>query len=508
MDDELQVNLIRRVNVGDSLTRTAWRLPDKEAVVDAERRLTYRELNAEVNRVANTLLARGFRRGDVVAMIVGNSIDFLVAYYALAKIGVVSVPINLLWGPPETSYVVGHCKPRAAIVEPMFAPLVAGAGVEVFQTPLRELANGVSDAEPEVYVEDRDPLSYMYTSGTTSAPKGVVQSHLAVYIETLTAALALKVDDDWRTALFMPLFHTAALNALSSTCVARGGTVVLMRGFDPAAVLRTIERERITYFLGLPMMLRALMEHPDFARTDKSTLRLVGYAMAPMPDTDLKQAIEAFGCDLCLGFGQTELSPLTTVFQPEDQLRFAGSVGTQIPNVQTAIMAEDGKLLPPGRTGEIVYRSPQTMTEYLHDEEATAETFVHGWFHSGDIGRFDEHGVLWFVDRKKDVIKSGGENVSSLEVERALYDAEPRIAECVVVGLPHPKWGEALTAIVTPRPGETLSEEEVIAAARTKLASFKVPKAVFFVDELPRTSTGKVQKNVLREQFSRTHASA
>jgi acyl-CoA synthetase (AMP-forming)/AMP-acid ligase II len=349
----------------------------------------------------------------------------------------------------------------------------------------------------------------MYTSGTTSAPKGVVQSHLSVYIETLTAAVALGVDDDQRAALFMPLFHTAALNAVAATYLSQGGTLVLMRSFDAAELLRTIERERITYFLGLPMMLRATMEHPDFDRTDLSSLNLVGYAMAPMPETDLRKAIDAFGCELCLGFGQTEMAPLTTLFAPEDQLEFAGSVGRQIVNVQTAVMDDAGNLLPPGATGEIVYRSPQTMNGYLHDEDATDDAFRFGWFHSGDVGHVDEHGVLWFEDRSKDVIKTGGENVASLEVERALYDAEPRILECVVVGLPHERWGEAITAIVTPRPGETLTEDEVVQAAKRVLPHFKAPKQVVFVDEMPRTSTGKVQKNVLREQLgapSRVHA--
>jgi acyl-CoA synthetase (AMP-forming)/AMP-acid ligase II len=506
MDEKLQRNLISRVNVGDTLTRTAWRTPDVESVVDAERRLTYRELNAEVNRVANTLLARGYERGDAMILIAGNCADFLVAYYAMAKIGVVSVPINLLWGKREVAYVVGHCKPKGAIVEPMFAPLLEGAELEVFQTPLRELANGASDAEPEVYVEDRDPLGYMYTSGTTSAPKGVVQSHLAVYVNALSASMGVGVDDQWRLGLFMPLFHTAALNALAASCLLRGGTLFLMRGFDPGALLETIERERLTYFLGLPMMLRAVIDHPGFGERDLSSLTLVGYAMAPMPDEDLKRAIDAFGCDLSLGFGQTEMSPLTTVFRPEHQLLYPGSVGTQIPNVQTAIMDDEGKLLPPGQAGEIVYRSPQTMEGYLNDEEATREAFKFGWFHSGDIGRFDENGVLWFEDRKKDVIKTGGENVASLEVERALYDAEPRIAECVVIGLPDPRWGEAITAIVVPKAGETLAEDEVIAAARTRLAGFKAPKRVIFVSEMPHTPTGKVQKNVLREQYSRVHA--
>jgi len=254
------------------------------------------------------------------------------------------------------------------------------------------------------------------------------------------------------------------------------------------------------------MMIRALMETPGFADRDLSSLELVGYAMAPMPDEDLRRAIDAFKCDFALGFGQTEMAPLTTLFAPEDQLRFPGSVGRQIPNVQTAIMDADGNLLGPAETGEIVYRSPQTMAGYLHDEAATDEAFRDGWFHSGDVGHFDEHGVLWFEDRLKDVIKTGGENVASLEVERALYDAEPRILECVVIGLPDPRWGEVVTAIVTPRPGETLTEHEVIEAAKRKLPHFKAPKRVLFLDGLPKTSTGKIQKNILRQQYAELRA--
>jgi acyl-CoA synthetase (AMP-forming)/AMP-acid ligase II len=273
-------------------------------------------------------------------------------------------------------------------------------------------------------------------------------------------------------------------------------------------VLETGEHERVTDFFGLPIMLRAVLDAYGAAPRDLSSLRMVTYAMAPMPDEDLRRALETFKCDLGLGFGQTEMSPLTTVFRPQHQLVYPGSVGTQIPNVQTAIMDEAGDLLPAGQVGEIVYRSPQTMEGYLFDEQATAEAFDHGWFHSGDIGRLDAHGVLWFEDRKKDVIKSGGENIASIEIERALYDAEPRIAECVVVGLPDERWGEAATAIVTPKPDETLTEDEVLAAARTKLPGFKVPKRVIFVAEMPHTPTGKVQKNVLREQYARTHVEA
>lgn len=521
---ERAANLIRRVNVGDTLTRTAARLPAQLAVVDGDRRLGYRDLNEQVNRMANALAADGHRRGDALALMSGNSLEFLLAYYACAKLGVVCVPVNLGWRPEETTYVLGHSRASAAVVEAQLVPNLAAAlddapGVrDVIVAPgtgaewdasvadrrwrtLDQLCDGAAVSEPEAYVDDRDPISYLYTSGTTSAPKGVVSSHTAVYLESLTAALEFRFTPADRSAAMMPLFHTAELNGIVTPLVIVGGTVVLMRAFDPSTLLEIIETERVTHIFGLPMMYRAMLDHPGVTTRDLSSLRRAMYAMAPMPDADLRRAMEVFGCEFCLGFGQTEMAPLTTVFQPEHQLTHTGSVGTPVVNVQVAIMDDSGNLLPQGNSGEIVYRGPHAMECYLRNPDATADAFAHDWFHSGDVGRFDADGVLWFEDRKKDVIKTGGENVASIEVERALYGAEPRIQEVVVVGLPHPRWGEAITAIVTPRPGETLTEAEVLAAARQRLAGFKAPKAAIITDDLPRTSTGKVQKNALRERY-------
>ncbi|CAN5456246.1 acyl-CoA synthetase [soil metagenome] len=527
MDSALQANLVGRVNVGDMLTRTAWRSPGREAVVDGARRLSYRELNEEVNRFAHALLAAGYGRGDVLALACGNSVEFLLTYYACAKTGVVCVPVNLAWDAAEVGYLLDHSQARGVVVESQVAGLVDAAmqrldrdsvidvlvatGTGTQWTPgararWQDLATFVGDAkaaEPECVVGDRDPISYLYTSGTTSAPKGVVSSHLAVYLESLNAPLVLRIDGNERSVVMMPLFHTAQLNGFTTGVVYMGGTLILMRAFDPAALLALIESERITQIFGLPMMYRMMMDYPDIDKRDLSTLRLALYAMAPMPDTDLRRAMEVFGCDFALGFGQTEMNPLTTVFPPEYQLSHAGSVGLPVPNVQVGIMDPTGALLATREIGEIVYRGPHAMEGYLRDPQATTEAFAHGWFHSGDIGYFDTDGLLWFADRKKDVIKTGGENVASIEVEKALYEAEPRIQEVVVIGLPHERWSEAIVAVVTPKPDADLTEKEVIAAAHTRLAGFKVPKAVLFTDEMPRTATGKVQKNVLREQHSR-----
>ena len=321
-------------------------------------------------------------------------------------------------------------------------------------------------------------MSYLYTSGTTSFPKGVVGSHTAIYLESLMMVAETQLGPADRVACIMPLFHTAQLNGFCTPVVMAGGTQYLMRAFDAAALLELIERERITRTFVLPMMWRALVEHPDVTTRDLSSLTRGAYAMAPMPDALLRRCIETFECGFHLSFGQTEMSPVTTYFRPEDQLSHSGAVGSQVMNVEIAIMDPDGHLLPRGEEGEIVYRSPQALNEYLRNPEATAAAFAHGWFHSGDAGMLAEDGMLWFSDRYKDVIKSGGENVASIEVEKAVYAAAPSVAEVAVVGLPHERWTEAITAVVTAKEGETVDPTEVLAATRRHIADFKAPKAV------------------------------
>jgi acyl-CoA synthetase (AMP-forming)/AMP-acid ligase II len=304
----------------------------------------------------------------------------------------------------------------------------------------------------------------------------------------------------------LPMFHTAQLNCHCTPALMVGATIYIRRAFDAGDLLAQIERERITQIFGLPMMYRAMLDHPGIAGADLSSLRRACYAMAPMPDAQLKRCLEVFGCDFYLLFGQTEMSPAATIFRPEHQLSHAGAVGTPMVNVQVAIMDTAGSLLPQGELGEIVYRGPHTMTEYLHDAQATEAAFAHGWFHSGDVGRFDADGILWFSDRDKDLIKTGGENVASIEVEKAVYAANPDVAEAVVIGLPHDRWGEAITAVVVPKEGAEIVEHEVLAALRKLLDPYKVPKAVLVVDELPRTSTGKLRKNEVRDKFAGHYA--
>jgi acyl-CoA synthetase (AMP-forming)/AMP-acid ligase II len=523
---DLARNLIQRVNIGDTLTRSAAARPDHPAVIDGDRQWTYAEFNRLVNRLAHGLAGLGYDRGDSLAIASGNSAEFLTLYYACAKLGVVAVPINLGWRPDEVAYVLDHSRSRGLAIEtqlvgPLRDAIAKVTGVaEVIVMPglhagyeqepadrhwttVAALAETVGrDDEPECVVEDRDAISYLYTSGTTSFPKGVVGTHLAIYLESMSAALDSGWRADDRFAAMMPMFHTAQLNAFCTPAVLVGATIYVLRGFDPASWLELIEREQITQVFGLPMMFRAGLDDPGFAGRDLTSLRRAVYAMAPMPDELIRRCLDAYRCDFALLFGQTEMSPCSTLFRPEHQLSHIGAVGTPITGVQVAIMDPDGHLLPPGELGEIVYRGPSTMQGYLDNPGATAEAFAHGWFHSGDVGRLGEDGVLWFADRYKDVIKTGGENVASIEVEKAVYAAEPGVAEAVVVGLPHERWTEAITAVVVLRDGATIEEDVLIGRVREHLAGFKTPKSVIVVDELPKTSTGKIQKNLVRQQHA------
>ncbi|SSW65299.1 Long-chain-fatty-acid--CoA ligase [Achromobacter veterisilvae] len=523
-------DFVRRINVGDLLTRSAARAPGSGAVIDGERRYSYALLEAWSNQLAHGLLARGYKVGDALALMSGNSAEFLATYFACAKIGVVCVPINLLWRHGELAYVLQHAGVRGAVVtarmlEQFLTGLESGQALrDVFvidegegaqadlpqslaRISFAQLSAGQASDVPSVAVPDRASLSYLYTSGTTSAPKGVVGSHLAIYLESLGTAIDTELSCRDRVLALMPMFHTAQLNAICTPAVAVGACVVIMQGFEAQSLLDLVVRERLTVLFALPMMYRALVEAQQARARDVGSLRLAVYAMAPMPDHELRAAIDTFGCGFSLMFGQTEMSPVATFFRPEHQLSHPGAVGTPGINVQVGIIDETGRLLPQGEAGEIVYRSPQALSGYLRDQDATDTVFRHGWFHSGDAGYFDADGVLWFKDRFKDVIKSGGENIASIEVEKALYASDPDIAEVVVVGLPHERWTEAVTAIVLLRPGKSLDEAALMQQLRERLSPFKCPKSFIVVDAMPKTATGKIQKAVLRRAYADHYAS-
>lgn len=515
MDEANNALLARRINVGDICRRGARRQPNKTAVIMGERRLSYRELDKASNRLANGLISAGLGQGARIAALGRNTIEFLTLYFAAAKAGSILCPINPALPNSDLRYMMNHAEVSAIFTDQGEAKRIAGLFEEVPTAKdmfvlvagngskwksLSDLAADQPDSDPELLVGDRDIAMIMYTSGTTSAPKGAMLSHLNVTTGAIHNAFAGEMGERTVATAMLPLFHCGQLSLSSGTLV-RGGTVVLMDGFDAGFLLESIRKERITWIFALPAMYRELLAHPGLDAADLSSLEFCLYAMTPMDQATLKQAIGRLGARFALTSGQTEAYPPTVVFTPEYQLAKEGSYwGRAMPLVEIAIMADDGSLMDNGEVGEIVYRGPMLMEGYLKDQEATRKAFAYGWFHSGDLARFDEDDLLVFVDRKKDMIKTGGENVSSIKVERCLL-GHPGVAAAAVVGTPHSRWGEAVVAAVRLKPGSAVSTDQLIAYCKQFLAPFEVPKKIVLYDQLPQTATGKIQKFEIRREL-------
>lgn len=515
-----QEHLMRRVNLGDVLRRTASRVPDATALIEGPRRIAYRRLHQDANRFGSALLGRGLRPGDRVVVMATNSIEFLVACFGCARAGLVFTPINVLLRGPEALYIVNNAEAAALLIDDVLLAQVQGAfgemrtvkhfvvnrvsGDSAVPSAFTDFAALLAEGGPqdvEVEAGDRDTALLMYTSGTTSNPKGATLSHLSMVMNAFSAITEFDIRPGDVHVGIMPFFHIAQLN-LSINLVHVGGIQVIFKKFEPEPFLAAVQRERANSIFLLPMMYRALLDLPALATYDLSTLRLAIYAMAPIANATLAELIAKVCPNFALAFGQTEMAPVTTIFRPGDQLRKAGSVGSAHLNVDLAIMDDEGRFLASNEVGEVVYRSPQVMNGYFRDPQATAEAFRFGWFHSGDLGYLDEDGFLWFVDRKKDMVKSGGENVASIEVEKVLL-SHPAVADAACLGLPHRHWIEAVTGMVTLRSDARATEAEIVAFCKERLAGYKVPKAVIILGEdFPRTATGKIRKNVLRERYA------
>jgi fatty-acyl-CoA synthase len=511
----------RQHAVGDLLHRTARRYPDKLAVVAGDLRVTYAEFDAAVNRTAHALADRGPAKGDRLALLSHNCWQFAVLAFATAKLGVVLVPVNFMLGPEEIGFILGHSGARGIVAEDSLAPTadkaLAAAGVTggvrgwiglsgAAPAPGWEDVDGWwrsgDDSPPDVAVADDDPLRLMYTSGTESRPKGVVLSSRSLISQYVSCAIDGGMDADDVEAHSLPMYHCAQLDCFFSVDVYLGATSVILPGPDPAALLATIAGERVTKLFCPPTVWISLLRHPDFDTTDLSSLRKGYYGASPMPVEVLRELQRRLP-DVALWnfYGQTEMSPLATILRPHEQLERAGSAGRAALNVETLLVDDDGNPVPPGQVGEIVHRSPHAALGYHDDDEKTAEAFRGGWFHSGDLGVMTEDGYLAVVDRKKDMIKTGGENVASREVEEAVYGVEG-VAEVAVFGISHPYWVEAVTAVVVPKAGATVTAEQVRAHCQERLAGYKRPKYVVLADSLPKNPSGKILKRELRERHA------
>ena len=521
--DPLVVNLSHRITVGDMPTRAAQTFGTRTALIQGEQRVTYHQLEARSNAVARGLLAQGLARGDALALQMGNRWEFLVTLFACAKIGVVVLPVNLALSAADIAYQLTDSGVAAVATEQMWLPilqealqqadghavrfvdLIGSGPAEVAGLPVHDWTGLLEhdEAVVETFVDERDVFQCLYTSGTTAAPKGVLTSHLAVQVAILSNALHFGVRPRGRGAVssvVLPLFHTTALNCLVLPFLLVGGTVVLHAGFDADALVHDLQTHRTSHLTLLPVMWRGLLAHPRLREIDTSSVEVALYAMAPMPSSVLQSLRQTFpDADVILGSGQTETTPANELQWPEHQGVKDDSWGAPTVMSDVRIMGPDGSLLPRGEEGEIVYRSPQLMAGYWNNGPANTTAFAHGWFHGGDVGYIDDEGVVWFTDRTKDMVKTGGENVASVEVERVVL-SHPDVAECAVIGMPDARWGEAVTAVVVLKAGAVPDQAVLLAHCKQHLAGFKVPKRFRFVDSLPKTATGKITKHKLRQR--------
>ena len=503
------------LTVGRSLRLAAERAPQRPAVSCRGETLTHGQLNALGNRVANGLLGTGLRKGDRIGVMLPNSIDYVVVGYAIAKSGLVMVPLNYRFTGTDLSYHLRDAQASALLYASDFAAaaaqakgelaglrtFAAGAPREGDESTLRELIDGGSDAEPAVDVAESDPFYLGYTSGTTGRPKGAIVSHrnrkLAYHFWAIEYGIGMH-----DVSLHAGPFHHSAPFGFTLAQLCLGGRVAVLPAFDAAEAMRTMHRERVTWAFMVPYMYNAILrlQEEDLRAFSPASLRILISAASPLPTSLKDRLLQAFPhAGLHEFYGATEAGLITNL-RPEDQSRKLRCVGQPVPNVEIRLLAPDGSPVGPGEVGEIFIRSPTLLDGYFGAPEKTAAAFRDGWCTLGDLGRRDAEGYLYIVDRVKDVIKSGGVNVFPAEIEDVLL-MHPALQEAAVVGIPDDKWGEAVHAIVVPRPGAELKVEEVLAFCRQALAGYKIPKSLEVRAELPRSPAGKVLKRLLRDEF-------
>ena len=501
-----------RDTVGDALRRAARRFRGRTALRFAGRAWSFADLDRAADRVARALLGAGLSRGDRVVAYGRNSDGYLLLWLGCARAGLVHVPANYALTAAELGYIVGQCGARALFHDPALAAAAAGQGAPLRGTvaegagALDALAAALDpaldrprgEAPPDEGLTDTDLVQIIYTSGTTGAPKGAMMTHRAYLAEYAGAAEALDYGAEDRALAALPLYHTAQMHAFTMPQLLAGAETLLIEAPEPARVLALIEAERITSFFAPPTAWISLLRHPEFGARDLSSLLRIYYGAAIMPVPVLQELrarlpdARPYNC-----YGQSEIAPLATVLRPEEHEARPASVGRPISTVETRIVDAEMRDVPPGEQGEIVHRSPQLLVGYWGRPEETEAAFEGGWFHSGDVGTMDAEGYITIVDRTKDVINTGGVLVASREVEDAIL-THPAVSECAVVGLPDPRWVEAVTAVVVLRPGHRANEGELVEHARPNLAAFKLPKRIIFADSLPRNTAGKLLKRELR----------
>ncbi|MBW8795275.1 MAG: long-chain fatty acid--CoA ligase [Streptomyces sp.] len=497
---------MRNEGLGSWPARRARKTPHRTALVSGEEKTDYRTLYTRTTRLAHALRARGIRRGDRIAYLGPNHPAYLETLFAAGTLGAVFVPLNTRLAAPEIAYQLADSGAKALLYGPSHAGLVAGLpGTSDVRTYVEvgpeyeELLAAAADDPVDEPVAPDDTCIIMYTSGTTGRPKGAMLTHANLTWNAFNVLVDTDLIADERALVSAPLFHTAGLNMLTLPVLLKGGTCVLVEAFDAGTTLDLIERHRITFMFGVPTMFEQVARHPRWPAADLSSLRILTCGGSPVP-TPLIAAYQARDLTFLQGYGMTEASPGTLFLDAEHAISKAGSAGVPHFFSDVRVLRPDLTPVDVGEPGEVMVRGPHVMPGYWGLPEETAASFADGWFRSGDAARVDEDGYVFVVDRLKDMIISGGENVYPAEIEDLLL-AHPGIAECAVIGVPDEKWGEVPRAVVVPREGADLDPDEVLASLSGRLAKYKLPKSVVLADELPRTASGKLLKSRVRKRY-------
>ena len=509
------------LSFADDLERNAQWHKDQLAYVQDDRQITHSELLHKAKRLGSALYNAGVRKQDRVGILSMNSIEYGEVIAATQWAGYILATVNFRLAAPEYVWLINDGAPKVLIFEEQYLEVMEsirsqltsvetfvciGASTSWAQSYAEFILTGDIDGPPCRATEE-DVFCLIYTSGTTGRPKGCIWGHREMRQLMQVDAWLCDMQQPDRCLIVMPMFHLGGL-VIGGSQFVRGGTCYLHRQYEPDTIIKSIEKDRLTVLLLAPTMVQMLLESPGIDNADLSSVRTIIYSAAPMPSTTLRKAIAVFdGCGFVNLFGQTEICMFclsSLQHKPEgteEERRWLTSVGQPYPNLQAKILDDNGNELPLGEAGEIVARSGAMFRGYWNNSIATMDTLREGWVHTGDMGRFDENGFLYLVDRKKDMIISGGENIYSREVEEAVIQHES-VSECAVIGSPDPKWGENVMAIVVAKDGYIVQEKEIIDHCKSLIASYKKPKIVKVVDSLPKLVTGKVNKVALREQYA------
>jgi len=521
-------NILRelcRYNIGtyaDVIYRNALLYPGQEAFVYGDTRITFSEFNTRVNKLIHALQAMGVKKGEVIGILSWNCLEYADVYGAAMKGGFIASPFNPRLREDELEYIINYSEANTIFVGPELLEVgnslrprlpkvknfISFEGSAPSMIAHHDLLASHSGQEPDVQVDEDDPVCIIYTSGTTGVPRGALYTQRRFIEDSKTLVIDMGLQPGHKRVLITPLFHVAGNTHFRSSLYI-GGCNIILKFFDPAATLQIIQNERATHMDLVPTHLVAMLNLPDLNKYDISSMKFLWYGASPMPLEVLKKGMKVFGPIFAQGYGQSESGPAIShlskedhnvLDRPEKEQKKLVSAGRPDIGVQVRIVDDEGNDVKPGEVGEIIVWSKHIMVEYWHKPDDTRTNIVNGWLHTGDMGYYDEEGYIYIVDRRKDMIISGGENVYPREVEEILY-RHPAVLEAAVIGVPDPYWIEKVHAVVVTKKGASTTAEELIAFCKERIAGYKAPKSVEFVDSLPKNPAGKILKRELREKY-------